>query len=223
MLSALRVPAFLDCHMDELADIAEHLELLSVPAGETLFKLGDHGDKLYVLMTGTVGVWLPTSTSPTASGSSIASSELMRVSTTKAGQVFGELALLGQDRRSATIIADGPCDTLTLDASTYLDVVRGTFERDLLQKMDRLKSLSYFKRLNRLELLHLAATLQDETHPVDTWLYQQGDVGNGAFLIVDGDVEERWLLSHHTAQGGSYVCVDTVGVNQLCGELACIR
>ncbi len=51
------------------------------------------------------------------------------------GQAFGELALLARERRSATIVAETECDTWTISGDHYLAVLRGTFQRDMADKI----------------------------------------------------------------------------------------
>jgi CRP/FNR family cyclic AMP-dependent transcriptional regulator len=90
---ATKVPIFSGmsqpCLMDTLA-VAEHIP---VKAGETVFRDGDLGTSFYVLIAGEVVV------EKLRDGKAI---ELARLG---AGECFGEMALAGNDLRSATVRA----------------------------------------------------------------------------------------------------------------------
>lgn len=73
----------------ELTELTRSVSIQHVNAGETLFRLGDPGDKFFVVLTGEIDLTDRTS------------SVLERV---PAGGVFGEIALLtGQDRMTAAV------------------------------------------------------------------------------------------------------------------------
>ena len=71
---------------------------------EVVFHEGDPGDTLYLLLKGHVAV---RTTTPAG--------DVAMVRVISAGQIFGELALLGAAPRSATVAALDPCETLALD------------------------------------------------------------------------------------------------------------
>ena len=72
------------------------------------------GDAFYLVASGTVGVYV-TDRSGAAE---------TRVTMLHAGEPFGEMALLTNIPRSATIRAETDCEVLRLDRSSFLDLVR---------------------------------------------------------------------------------------------------
>lgn len=79
-----------------------------VPAGEIVFFEGQPGDTAYVILKGEVEV--------AAQGDS----ETRVVSRMKAGEIFGEIALLRPDgKRTATIVSRSGCELLVVDRKFF--------------------------------------------------------------------------------------------------------
>lgn len=79
-----------------------------VPAGEIVFFEGQPGDTAHVILKGEVEV--------AAQGDS----ETRVVSRMKAGEIFGEIALLRPDgKRSATVVSRSGCELLVVDRKFF--------------------------------------------------------------------------------------------------------
>ncbi len=81
-------------------------------AGRTLFQAGDRGDKFYILVRGAVDVLVPG-----------ASGGLSRLRRLEDGDYFGEMALLRDAVRCATIKTAEPCLLLALAREPFLELV----------------------------------------------------------------------------------------------------
>ena len=92
-------------YLDTLADSAEKV---SVPAGETILEQGDEADRFYVIAGGEVTV---TRRSPEG--------EDVALATLGPGQFFGEIGLLAETRRTATVRAVDDVELLSLGWSTF--------------------------------------------------------------------------------------------------------
>ena len=97
-----------------LAKLAAHLEPLFYPADSIIFRQAEPGDAFYLVATGSVGVY--------STGPSVAAEKLVKV--LHAGEPFGEMALLTNSTRTATIKAETDCEVLRLDRSFFLELVR---------------------------------------------------------------------------------------------------
>src|SRR5438874_10692456 len=104
--SLARVPLFKRLEPHELEKLAEEIDQVNYPAGETIFNEHDRGDSLYVVETGAVRIWVYDE-----DVKEVTLAEL------KAGDSFGELALLDRGKRSsgATAIADTHLHRLSSD------------------------------------------------------------------------------------------------------------
>jgi len=104
--------------------IVDFLELETFVAGDTVMSQGEVGDKLFFLFRGSVDVLVGESED--------------RVATLEAGSVFGEMSLIGQRKRTATIRANEFCDCRSLDQRIFQRVLRKYPEdRLLLEQMAR--------------------------------------------------------------------------------------
>lgn len=98
-----KVPFFARLQATQIAQVAQLLKMHRVMRGEILMRAGDEGDCMYFLVSGQVEVGGPT-------GSFIL----------KAGDFFGEIALLERRPRTATVRAVTRCQLLVLDARDFL-------------------------------------------------------------------------------------------------------
>src|SRR4051812_2686575 len=96
-LSLSRVPLFKRLEPQELEKLAEEIDQVNYPAGDTIFNEHDRGDALYILEEGSVRIWIYDE-----DVKEVTLAEL------KAGDFFGELAVLDRGERSssATAITD---------------------------------------------------------------------------------------------------------------------
>ncbi len=108
-----QIPIFLDLSKDEtrLKKIAEKLTTQKHKAGSQIICEGDEGDTLYILNSGSVRILRNT-----------LDKELFALVNLNADQniFFGEIALIDNDRRSATVTALTDCETLNFTRTNYL-------------------------------------------------------------------------------------------------------
>lgn len=108
-----KIVIFSDFANDEtrLARIAAKLKTRRHAAGSAIITEGEEGDTLYILNSGSVRILRNT-----LSGETFALVNL----NADANVYFGEIALIDNDRRSATVTALTDCETLTLARADYL-------------------------------------------------------------------------------------------------------
>jgi CRP-like cAMP-binding protein/thioredoxin reductase/Fe-S-cluster-containing hydrogenase component 2 len=114
---------------DEVTYLVNTAVIKSYNAGDTLFNEGDAGDGLYLIRRGSVTV-----------SRQIAGKEIV-LSYVAAGNYVGEMALLSNAPRSATIRAAVPTEVIMLEAQRFIEVmashstVRGRIDSKLLDRM----------------------------------------------------------------------------------------
>jgi CRP/FNR family transcriptional regulator, cyclic AMP receptor protein len=83
-------------------------QLVVLPSGSALFSEGDSGDAMYVLMSGSAEV--------------VVKGKIVETATT--GAILGELALIDNSPRSASVIARTDCNLVAINTARFNDLVR---------------------------------------------------------------------------------------------------
>lgn len=106
--SELRTVPFLNSFSDEqLDDVLNSSNLIHAEPGDVIIKEGTIDSRIYVLLSGELEVKI--------SGKKVAA-------ITRSGEVFGELALVNQDRRAASVQAAIPSVCLAVDQKFLHDI-----------------------------------------------------------------------------------------------------
>ena len=94
-----------------LAELFRHeTDLQALAAGQVLFKESEQGDLMYVLISGTAEI--------TVRG--------RLVETAEAGAILGEMAMIDDAIRSATVIAKNDCKLLPIDRKRFNFLIQQT-------------------------------------------------------------------------------------------------
>jgi ATP/ADP translocase len=113
ILHLKNIEIFAGLSINELAAVAAATEEVRFGEGEMVFREGDHGDTLFLVVEGDVAVIKGCDTERQIELDSIG-----------AGDHFGEMALFGDDRRSATIQVKTAARFLTLHKQELQEIVR---------------------------------------------------------------------------------------------------
>jgi CRP/FNR family transcriptional regulator, cyclic AMP receptor protein len=112
-----RVPLFNDLSREDLAEISRVAVPRSYPKGVRVFHEGDRSDACYIVRNGDLRV-----TREHPDGRAIA------LATLGPGDIFGELAMLDGEARSASVEALTECQLLALPAGDVRRLLRGSSE-----------------------------------------------------------------------------------------------
>lgn len=98
-------------------------DFVTVPAGTKIFQQGDRGTVMYGVARGAVDIYI----------------ENVVLEIVGAGMVFGEMALIDDDVRSASASARTECRLVLIDSATFdaLTTTSPRFARDLMKIMAR--------------------------------------------------------------------------------------
>ena len=146
-----RIGLFNDVEPAELMPIAQQMTEKTYADGEVVFLEGEPGDRLYLISEGNMHVYVE------REGSIITYDRL------QTGECFGEMALVEDAPRSATVKSEGTSLCLTLSKEEFLDML----DRNPNIALGMIKSLIGRLRRNNVQIQEYARrvsnTLDEET------------------------------------------------------------
>jgi CRP/FNR family transcriptional regulator, cyclic AMP receptor protein len=107
-----RVPLFARCSKKELAKIAGLADEIDIPEGKVLTREGDRGREFFVVLEGSADVTRDSQALPPLG----------------AGDFFGEIALVTDTARTATVTASSPMRTLVITDRAFRELLRNSPE-----------------------------------------------------------------------------------------------
>jgi CRP/FNR family cyclic AMP-dependent transcriptional regulator len=117
-----QVAIFKDLDDDELASVAEVCRIQDFVSGEFIFKEGESGNRLYLIVEGEVRV-----------SRDVPGSGEEALAVLKAGALFGEMAVFDRSERSTDAISNGGTKCLTITRSEFEMLL--DFDRELAYKV----------------------------------------------------------------------------------------
>lgn len=174
---------------------------VSAPEGEKVIVAGDQGDFLFVIETGKLDCVIKIDGADKV------------VKTCEAGDVFGELALLYNCPRAATVQAQEACVMWKLDRDTFNNIVKEAAQKKRQRYDNFLAKVPLLSKMDAYERSQLADALKVESFADGETIFKQGDVGNKFYIIEDGGAVAM--------KGGAQVMTYSAG--DYFGELALLR
>lgn len=143
-------------------------------SGDEIIKQGATGDFFYVLDTGHCDIFVE---------------GVGKVTEVNSGGSFGELALMYNAPRAATVVATEPCVTWALDQLSFKKTLMDTTMKKRSRYESFIKSVEVLSTLNEYERLTIADALVTVSFPEGTVVIAQGEPGNDFYIIEDGEVK----------------------------------
>jgi CRP/FNR family cyclic AMP-dependent transcriptional regulator len=179
------VPLFQFLDDRERVELAEQLDTLSVKAGDTLFKVNDPGDSLYVVRSGEVEIFFKNDTG-----------ERIVLEVAGRGDFFGELALFDGGPRSASVVATEDTEVFRLSHSHLEDFIHSHPGA----AMAILAAMARRLRVSADRLRHTASrNVNEETEDMRSAVQKTADwiaefAGSIPFLLLHVVWFTLWLL-----------------------------
>lgn len=185
-------PSFLaDIKMFELLNeddriaLAKVVDELKLPAGHTLFQAGDPGDSLFIVRVGQIELFIKDT-----------AGQKIVLTTSEAGDMFGELAMLDTGPRTATALALSDSEVLVLDRDDLVLL----FQRKPEAALHMLAALSGLTRkADELLRTRVSRNVNEEMEGHSTTLQRIADwiawfSGSMPFLMVNGGWFIIWII-----------------------------
>jgi len=180
-----------------------------IEAKERPIKQGDDGDCLYVIESGVLDCYKKFD----------GETEEKLVKTCEVGDVFGELALLYNVPRAASVEARERCVVWMLDRESFNAIVKDAAAKKREMHERFLGSVPLLENMDSYERNKIADALKTETFRDGEYIVKQGDPGDKFYLLEEGEAvalkvfvegqEEKQVMAY---KAGDYF-----------GELALLR
>ncbi|PVD38919.1 hypothetical protein C0Q70_01544 [Pomacea canaliculata] len=159
--------------MGQIREIVDCMYPVENQAGSIIIKEGDVGSLVYVMEEGKVEV----------------SKEGQKLCTMGAGKVFGELAILYNCTRTATVKALTNCRLWAIDRPCFQSIMMRTGLLRHSEHMDFLRSVPTFQGLPEETLSKIADVLEEAHYNNGEYIIRQGARGDTFYIIAKGKVK----------------------------------
>ena len=148
----------------------------SVSVTQVVFKEGDSASHFYLILAGTCAVLKQTG-----------KGKARMATILRQGDCFGELALISNRPRAATVMCREDCHFAVLGKEQYTDIL-GKVQKELLADKVRLIRLHpFFKKWGKDAILHLSYYFKQRGLKANQPLFLQGQATNEVFLLLRGE------------------------------------
>ena len=163
---------------DELTIVINAMEEKKFDAGQTVITEGEAGSVLFVVDEGQLDckkTLNPTDSEPTY------------LKTYQPGDAFGELALLYNAPRAATIVSKTESTLWQLDRNTFNHIVKDAAQNKRDRYEDFLSSVPILQSIDHYERSKIADSIKESTYAANTKILTEGDEGNDFYIIIEGN------------------------------------
>ena len=153
--------------------------------GEVVIRAGDFSREFYVIVSGTVAVHMPPPPGQRMRRRSVGHA----VALLGPGDAFGELALLRNEPRNATLVAVGPCTFAVLAPADYAELLqRHVIDEGLVQwKVSTLRLVPALSGLSVRELTQLSYFFLESEFRFGECVTAEGAAATHLAVIVSGE------------------------------------
>lgn len=179
--------------------LIDAMESFEVAAGKMVITQGTTGDYFYVLYEGQVSFLV----------------DKQLVGSSGPGGSFGELALLYNCPRGASVVAETPCKLWRVDQKTFRFMLANNQSSQQKDINETLKKVPFLSDLQDFDLMRISDALRKVQYEPGERIINKGDVGEDFFIIREGRV-----TVHDIGFGGSSYEDQEMGVGDFFGERA---
>lgn len=174
---------------------------------EIVVKEGDKGDVMYIVEEGSL-ICLKN-----------INGEIKQVKSYSEGESFGELALLYNAPRAATIKTITNCVLWSLDRETFNNIVKDAAVKKREQYETFFKQVNILKDLSQYELMQICDAVKTIYYRQGELIIKEHDQGDNFYILAEGKVYAEKVLSY----GENPSVVKDYNVGDYFGELALIK
>jgi len=191
---------------DQLQKIVDAMEKQEQAKDTKVIKEGDDGTHMYVLEKGAVSV---------TKGNGKAKSFVCDLTP---GMLFGELAILYNCRRTASITCKTNVSLWAIERAIFQAVVKSAGQAKDEERLNLLKKVKDLSTFAESKLRKIADCLEEEIFDTGALIIQQGAAGDVFFIIRSGDVS----ITKNNDNGGEDPIVNLTAGDSF-GEKALVK
>ena len=166
----ITVPIFSEMDQDSLIEVSKITTERSYPKGSMIILEEEYGDKLFIVQSGTVKITRVNDEGKEVILALLGSSE-----------IFGEMAILDGESRSANVLAQEACSLLVISREDFINILKKNF------KVSFALMSELAKKLRKSDLQIEALSLSDAEHRIGVSILNlaedMGVIRNGKVTI----------------------------------------
>ncbi|RQM19491.1 hypothetical protein B5M09_004589 [Aphanomyces astaci] len=162
----------------EQSDCVDAFQCREHEAGVEIITQGDQGENFYVVQSGTLDILVSVKTNPPIKFGALTS-----------GMGFGELALLCNTPRAATIKSKSSVVLWALDRNDFREICTTHEAMRHAKAVEFLRQVEVLKKLSSAEIIRVAAAMQWEEYESNTVIFREGEMGEHFYVITSGEVQ----------------------------------
>ena len=159
----------------EKSIVIDAMEEKNFKSGECVIKQNDAGKVLFIVEDGQLDC-----------SKEFPNGEVKLLKTYQPGEAFGELALLYNAPRAATIVAKTAAKLWQLDRNTFNHIVKGASQKRREQYENFLDSVEILKHIDHYEKAKLCDVITEQNFAPGQKVISEGDQGDTFFLVISG-------------------------------------
>ncbi|ADV19761.1 cAMP-dependent protein kinase regulator [Cryptococcus gattii E566] len=213
-------PNFLFRNLDDEqeADVLAAMKEVKANVGQMVIEQGAAGDFFYIVESGKLDVFIKREGQILDLEKGDRPGLGMKVAECSEGSSFGELALMHNAPRAASIISVTPCTLWALDRVSFRTILLDHTSRKRRLYESFLSEVPILASLQPQERAKIADVLESRTYNEGEDVIRQGDAGEEFFLIESGNA-----VAIKTDEDGNESVVKNLGQGEYFGELALLN
>lgn len=206
-----QLPLFAALNEEQLKGLCVHFSMVNYAPGRKIILQGTAGDSFFIILSGKTRIVIEN-----------AYGEERVVNVLSTSDCFGEIALIENVPRTATVIAASPLSLLKLERRHFEEFLTALpIEKkritDSIRHGKLLMSIPLFTYLSPDQLSYLIEHCKVESFKKDEVLFNQGDVGDKFYIIKEGSVTVSRV------EEDKRVLLKTLDKGSVFGEIALVK
>ncbi len=168
---------FRNLSTEHMGKVIDKMHKKKIKAGTTIITQGESGNVVFVIEKGSFDVFVEDKKRE----------RKKKVAVRRAGQLVGELALLFNAPRNATVVATQNSECWLLDRFTFRYILKDVSEKETKRNVDFLRKVELLAPLSESERCKIAEALEEVVFEAGSSIVRQGEKGYCMYIVKKGD------------------------------------